>query len=68
MNISRRSILAAGAVTAAAAIFPRPYVAHAALPLAQPPLPFAQADLAPVISEKQLAYITVNTTRPITTS
>ncbi|MCA2375712.1 superoxide dismutase [Agrobacterium sp. 22-211-1] len=52
MNISRRSILAAGAVTAAATIFPRPYVAHAALPLAQPPLPFAQADLAPVISEK----------------
>lgn len=27
-------------------------MAHAALPLAQPPLPFAQADLAPVISEK----------------
>lgn len=52
MEITRRTILAAGAATAAAAIFPRPHVARAALPLSQPALPFAEADLAPVISSK----------------
>ena len=52
MNITRRTILAGGAVAAAATIFPRPHVAHAALPLKQPALPFAEADLAPVISAK----------------
>jgi len=52
MKITRRTILAAGAATAAAAIFPRPHVARAALPLSQPALPFAEADLAPVISAK----------------
>jgi len=52
MEITRRTILAAGAATAAAAIFPRPHVARAALPLSQPALPFAEADLAPVISAK----------------
>lgn len=52
MNITRRTILAGGAVAAAATIFPRPHVARAALPLKQPPLPFAEGDLAPVISAK----------------
>ncbi|MDP9730002.1 UNVERIFIED_ORG: Fe-Mn family superoxide dismutase [Rhizobium sp. SORGH_AS260] len=52
MEITRRTILAAGAATAAAAIFPRPHVARAALPLSRPALPFAEADLAPVISAK----------------
>lgn len=52
MEITRRTILAAGAATAAAAVFPRPHVARAALPLSQPALPFAEADLAPVISAK----------------
>ena len=52
MEITRRTILAAGAATAAAAIFPRPHVARAAPPLSQPALPFAEADLAPVISAK----------------
>ena len=52
MDITRRTILAAGAATAAAAVFPRPHVARAALPLSQPALPFAEADLAPVISAK----------------
>ncbi|MBP2614456.1 superoxide dismutase [Agrobacterium pusense] len=52
MEITRRTILAAGAATAAAGIFPRPHVARAALPLSQPALPFAEADLAPVISAK----------------
>lgn len=55
MNMTRRTILAAGAVTAAATVFPRPHVARAALPLAQPALPFAEADLAPVISAKTVA-------------
>ncbi|MFS8123643.1 superoxide dismutase [Rhizobium sp. BR 250] len=52
MDITRRTILTAGAATAAVAIFPRPHVARAALPLAQPKLPFAEADLAPVISAR----------------
>ena len=52
MDITRRTILTAGAATAAAAIFPHPHVARAALPLMQPKLPFAEADLAPVISAK----------------
>lgn len=52
MNITRRTILAGGAVAAAATIFPRPHVARAALPLKQPALPFSEADLAPVISAK----------------
>lgn len=52
MDITRRTVLTAGAATAAAAIFPRPHVARAALPLTQPKLPFAEADLAPVISAK----------------
>lgn len=55
MNITRRTILAGGAVAAAATIFPRPHVAKAALPLKQPALPFAQTDLAPVISEKTVS-------------
>lgn len=55
MHITRRTILAAGAVTAAATVLPRPHVAHAALPLTQPALPFAQADLASVISEKTVS-------------
>ena len=52
MDITRRTILTAGAATATVAIFPRPHVARAALPLTQPKLPFAEADLAPVISAR----------------
>lgn len=52
MNITRRTILAGGAVAAAATVFPRPHVARAALPLKQPSLPFSEADLAPVISAR----------------
>lgn len=52
MNVTRRTILAGGAVAAAATIFPRPHVVRAALPLKQPSLPFSEADLAPVISAK----------------
>lgn len=52
MDTTRRTILTAGAATAAVAIFPRPHVARAALPLTLPKLPFAEADLAPVISAR----------------
>ncbi|TQN57355.1 superoxide dismutase [Agrobacterium tumefaciens] len=52
MNITRRTILAGGAVAAAATIFPRPHVARAAVPLKQPSLPFSEADLVPVISAR----------------
>ena len=52
MDITRRTILTAGAAAATVAIFPRPHVARAALPLTQPKLPFAEADLAPVISAR----------------
>lgn len=52
MTITRRTILATGAAAAAAAVFPLPHIARAALPLTQPALPFAEADLAPVISAR----------------
>ncbi|MCZ7469149.1 superoxide dismutase [Agrobacterium sp. O3.4] len=52
MTITRRTILVTGAAAAAATVFPLPHIARAALPLKQPALPFAEADLAPVISAK----------------
>jgi Fe-Mn family superoxide dismutase len=55
MNMTRRTVLAASSVTAAATVLQSPHVARAALPLVQPELPFIQTDLAPVISSKTVA-------------
>lgn len=52
MKITRRTVLAAGVAAAASTMFSQPHVARAALPLKQPPLPFGEGDLAPVISTK----------------
>ncbi|MFB9952340.1 superoxide dismutase [Rhizobium puerariae] len=55
MNMTRRTVLAASAATAAAAVFPRPNIARAALPLAQPALPFKEDALAPAISARTVS-------------
>jgi len=55
MDMTRRTVLAAGALTAAATVFPMPNVARAALPLTQPPLPFKEDALAPAISARTVA-------------
>ena len=52
MGMTRRTVLAASALTAAAAVFPRPNIARAALPIAQPALPFKEDALAPSISAR----------------
>lgn len=52
MDMTRRTVLAASALTAAAAVFPKPNIARAALPIAQPALPFKEDALAPAISAK----------------
>ncbi|MBW6425263.1 superoxide dismutase [Rhizobium sp. XQZ8] len=52
MEMTRRTVLAASAFTAAAAVFPRPNIARAALPITQPALPFKEDALAPSISAK----------------
>ncbi|WP_102958889.1 superoxide dismutase [Mangrovicella endophytica] len=52
MMLTRRTILAAGAATAAAGFLHRPNIARAAAPFTQPKLPFAEDALAPVISAK----------------
>lgn len=52
MDMTRRTVLAASAFTAAAAVFPKPNIAHAALPITQPALPFKEDALAPAISAK----------------
>jgi len=52
MDMTRRTVLAASALTAAAAVFPRPNIARAALPIAQPALPFKEDALAPSISAR----------------
>lgn len=55
MDMTRRAVLTASALTAAAAVFPTPNIARAALPLAQPELPFKEDALAPVISAKTVS-------------
>lgn len=55
MNVTRRTVLAATTITAAAAVLSRPNLARAALPFKQPPLPFAEDALAPHISAKTIA-------------
>nr|CAD6438833.1 superoxide dismutase [Rhizobium sp. Q54] len=55
MEMTRRSVLAAGAITAIAATFPRPHIARAALPITQPALPFGEDALAPTISAKTVS-------------
>jgi superoxide dismutase, Fe-Mn family len=52
MDMTRRTVLAASAFTAAAAVFPKPNIARAALPISQPALPFKDDALAPSISAK----------------
>lgn len=52
MNVTRRTVLAATTITAAATVLGRPHIARAALPLKQPPLPFAEDALAPHISAR----------------
>jgi Fe-Mn family superoxide dismutase len=51
MPITRRTTLALGAAAAASAVF-KPYVARAAAPFEQPPLPYAEDALAPQISAR----------------
>jgi Fe-Mn family superoxide dismutase len=51
MLITRRMTLALGAAAAASAVF-KPYVARAAAPFEQPPLPYAEDALAPQISAR----------------
>ena len=51
MPITRRTTLALGAAVAASAVF-KPYVARAAAPFEQPPLPYAEDALAPQISAR----------------
>lgn len=55
MQITRRTVLAATAVSAAAATFATPHIARAALPFTQPALPFGEDALAPHISAKTVA-------------
>lgn len=52
MDMTRRTIMTASALTAAAAVFPIPNIARAASPIAQPALPFKDDALAPAISAK----------------
>ncbi|MDB5551357.1 MAG: sodBIII [Rhizobium sp.] len=52
MQVTRRTVLAATTITATAAIIGTPHIARAALPLKQPPLPFAEDALAPHISAR----------------
>lgn len=52
MNISRRALLAAGGAVALSSTLSSPKVARAAKPFSQPPLPYNQSALAPVISER----------------
>jgi superoxide dismutase, Fe-Mn family len=51
MLITRRTTLALGAAAAASTVF-KPYVARAATPFEQPPLPYAEDALAPEISAR----------------
>lgn len=55
MHLTRRTLLAAGAASAAAAVLSAPHIARAALPLVQPALPFGEDALAPTISAKTVA-------------
>jgi Fe-Mn family superoxide dismutase len=55
MDITRRTILTATAATAALGVLGTPHIARAALPLAQPALPFGEDALAPVISQKTVS-------------
>ena len=55
MDMTRRTVLAASAITATAAVFPRPNIARAALPIAQPALPFKEDALAPSISARTVS-------------
>ncbi|UVC11695.1 superoxide dismutase [Rhizobium sp. TH2] len=52
MHVTRRTVLTATTVVASAAIIGTPHVLRAALPLKQPPLPFAEDALAPHISAR----------------
>lgn len=51
MQITRRSALALGAAAAVSTLY-KPYVARAAAPFTQPPLPYAEDALAPQISAR----------------
>ncbi|WP_117192101.1 superoxide dismutase [Rhizobium terrae] len=55
MELTRRNVLAVSAMTAAAAVFPKPNIAKAALPISQPALPFEENALAPSISAKTVS-------------
>jgi Fe-Mn family superoxide dismutase len=55
MDFTRRTMLTVTALSAAAAVFPAPRIARAALPFVQPKLPFSEDALAPVISAKTVS-------------
>lgn len=55
MDMTRRMVLAATAIGTTAAVLPMPNIARAALPLAQPKLPFTEGELSPTISSKTVA-------------
>jgi len=54
MQINRRTALTMGTAAAAATLF-KPYIARAAEPFVQPPLPYAEDALAPQISARTVA-------------
>lgn len=51
LSLDRRTVLAGG-IAVAASTFARPHVARAAAPFEQPPLPYAEGELAPQISAR----------------
>lgn len=55
MQLSRRTILAASAATAAAGFIGMPHIARAAVPISQPALPFGEDALDPTISAKTVS-------------
>lgn len=55
MDFTRRTMLTATTLAAAAAVLPAPRIARAALPFVQPKLPFAEDALAPTISAKTVS-------------
>jgi len=55
MHVTRRTVLAAASIAATATVIGAPHVARAALPLKQPPLPFAEDVLAPHISARTVS-------------
>lgn len=55
MELTRRSVIAAGVTTLGATVLSAPHISRAASPLQRPALPFAEDALAPTISAKTLS-------------